>query len=512
MKAKVIFVLGGTGFIGSEVVRQAVGRGFEVRALARSDSKAEYLGSLGAVPVLGDALEPAKWIDRARGAEVLIDLTQPELPGRIRPRDIESVARARREMVRALLAALGGLSEGERPLLVCASGTDDLAPDARGRIEGTSPLRASPVGFGRIGIPLRRLVESTGTSAAFLYLGTVYGPGKSFAASIFPRLARGRMALPAPAENRLPLIHVLDAARAVVHLAGLGRERLEGRGFLLVDPEGGARLGQFFDEAAEQMAVAPPRQVPAWLFSAMAGRVLFETLSRDLDARPSELLSTGFRFTYPSIREGLASTLRALGYGPGGPGAPNRRGGGATKWLGAAAAAMLALANTPGFPWSAPTLRAMAGGEPMLDMRMGYASDAVYRLFDALGVSGRQRYLEEIWTLDLALPAICGLFLFSAIRRGALKRWRWLGLLAGAADYLENSAVTGLLLAHPARREGLAILASALTTAKFLLYFGAVGLAGLGGWLARRGQGGVGDLRPSALRSGGETNHPSQSL
>jgi hypothetical protein len=100
---------------------------------------------------------------------------------------------------------------------------------------------------------------------------------------------------------------------------------LEGRSFLLVDPEGGARLGQFFDLAAEQMGVAAPRTIPSWLFSALVGRALFETLCRDLEARPSELLASGFQFTYPTVCEGLAATLLALGYSTAGAGAPARR-------------------------------------------------------------------------------------------------------------------------------------------------------------------------------------------
>ncbi len=502
MKAKAMFVLGGTGFIGSEVVREAVRQGFEVRALTRTEEKAERLRSLGATPVLGDAREPAGWIGAARGAEVLVDLTQPELPARIRPEDIEAVARARGSMVQSLLAELGELQGGERPLLVCASGTDDLEPDGQGRIDGASPLRAEPVGFGRVGVPLRRLVEGSKIDACFLYLGTVYGPGKSFAATLFPRLAQGRMALPSPARNRLPLIHVEDAARAIVHLARLGRERLAGRGFLLVDPAGGARLGPFFDLAAELMGAARPRRIPAWLFSALVGRVLFETLTRDIEARPSELLATGFEFTFPGIREGLAATLSALGYSPANAEKRNRRPSRATKWLGVAAIAMLALANAPGFPWSAKALRALAGGERILDMRIGYSPGDAHRLMDALGAAGRRRYLQEIWTMDLLLPAVCGLFLFSAIGRGPFRRWRLLGLLAGAADFLENGAVTGLLLAYPARRDGLALAASALTAVKFALYFAALGLAALGAWRGRRRAAGsaakVGDLEGRA--------------
>jgi nucleoside-diphosphate-sugar epimerase len=171
MVTKRLFVLGGTGFIGSETIREAASRGWEVRALARSAEKAERLRALGAVPVLGDARAPRGWIAEVRGTDALVDLAQPELPGRIRPRDIEAASRARQTMTRELLECLRELAPEERPLLVSVSGTDDLAPDAQGRMDGSSSLRTPPTGFGHIGVPIRRMVEAAGMASTFVYLG-----------------------------------------------------------------------------------------------------------------------------------------------------------------------------------------------------------------------------------------------------------------------------------------------------------------------------------------------------
>ncbi len=510
METRTIFFIGGTGFIGAEAVREAIARGWKVKALARSEAKAERLRSLGAVPVRGDAGSPETWIAEVCGAEALVDLVQPGLPARIGRPDIERISRERQAMTRGLLASLRRLAPEERPLLVSVSGLDDLAPDAGGRVDESSPPRSRPTGFAHVGLPVRRMIESDGAAAAFVYLGTVYGPGKSFAESVFPRLARGRMFVPCSAENRLPLIHVRDAGRAIVHLVGLGRERLVRRNWILVDEAGGSTLSEFFSHAAECIGVAPPRRAPAPLLSMMMGTIVFQTLSRHLEVRPSELLSTGFRFVYPTIRHGLPATLSELGYDTRksqaleeGPPAsePARRPSRARRvWLLlAVTAAALFTVNALDLPLTVPRMRKIAGGESILDLRFGYTPVAAYQLLDALGQAGRGAYLEMLWTVDLLLPILFTAFLWTALDAGALRRLRWAALLAGAADYLENVTITVLLLAYPGRIEGAASLASAFTVSKTLLYYGCIALAIAG---ARRTRAAVavagGSLAPTA--------------
>ena len=50
--SRAMFVLGGTGFIGHEVVIQAVQAGWQVKALVRSEDRASQLRQIGAHPVL----------------------------------------------------------------------------------------------------------------------------------------------------------------------------------------------------------------------------------------------------------------------------------------------------------------------------------------------------------------------------------------------------------------------------------------------------------------------------
>src|ERR1700737_2357293 len=67
-----ILVLGGTGSIGSAVVRELIGRGHEVHGLARSEASATKLAGLGATPLPGDIASPEAWITRLPQLDAVI--------------------------------------------------------------------------------------------------------------------------------------------------------------------------------------------------------------------------------------------------------------------------------------------------------------------------------------------------------------------------------------------------------------------------------------------------------
>lgn len=153
----------------------------------------------------------------------------------------------------------------------------------------------------------------------------------------------------------------------------------------------------------------------------------------------------------------------------------------------AATAAALTAVNVLHVPPVVAGLARLLGRTPLLDMRpLGYGPAEVAALLQALGPEGRRRYLELLWTVDLALPALFSAFLWSALSRGGLRRLRWAGLLGGAADYLENLAISVLLAGGPAAPAALVRAASALTAVKWALYLGAGALALAGAALPRR--------------------------
>ncbi|MER7130551.1 NAD-dependent epimerase/dehydratase family protein [Streptosporangium saharense] len=305
-----LLVLGAGGFIGHTAVREAVLAGWEVVGLVRSDEAAQRVRRAGGTPRLFSVGDPATWAEAARGAHAVLDLIQPSLPGRLTGRAIGRVAAARRETTRGVLRTLLSLPEEERPLLVSVSGMDDLAPGPGRTVSHLSEPRETPVGFAHVGLPVRRLVEASGTPAVHVYLGNmVYGPGKGFGDLIVPGLANGGMPVPGTGRNRLPIIHVEDAARALAHVAGL--PEVAGRSFVATDGTV-TTLGELFDETAALLGAGRPRRLPRWLTVPFAGGIAVQTLTLDVVADVSALTETGFAPRYPSYREGVAATLAEL--------------------------------------------------------------------------------------------------------------------------------------------------------------------------------------------------------
>jgi Nucleoside-diphosphate-sugar epimerases len=316
MDNRTFFILGGSGFIGHAAVVAAINAGWQVKTIVRSAEKADMLRRIGAQPILGDVTQPQEWIREAQGASVLIDLVQPKLPKRLTRGAILAVSAERQAITGKVIDALRSLPAEERPILFSISGADDLQPDAKRRISHMSPLRARLYGFSNIGVPVRRLIEESGLDATYVYLGNiVYGPGKIFADLYVNGLAKGSANVIGSGTNRLPLVHVTDAARALVHLAGLPRTALVQKTFIAMDGTATTQR-QLLDDTAALMGIKRARTVPGWLAALIAGQIAMETVTLDVQADPSALLATGFQFTYPSHRAGLPATLTDMGYTP----------------------------------------------------------------------------------------------------------------------------------------------------------------------------------------------------
>jgi nucleoside-diphosphate-sugar epimerase len=196
-----VFVLGGTGLIGSAVVRELTRRGHEVHGLARSDASANKLAGLGATPLPGDVASPEPWvralppIDATIHAACDFGTAMDEID---------------RRLLDVLLPALA--AQPKKPRLLYTGGCwlfgatgDDVATEE-------TPFRPLPA-FAWMVPHLRRVLDARDIDGIVIHPAMVYEP----AGGVFRRFARDareRDAIRVVESEavRWPLVHSEDLA------------------------------------------------------------------------------------------------------------------------------------------------------------------------------------------------------------------------------------------------------------------------------------------------------------
>ena len=150
-----VFVAGGTGYIGRPFISELLRRGHAVRALVRPGSENRL--PAGAAPVLGDVLRSETFADQVAPADTFVQLVGVSHPSPAKAAEFRSVDLA---SVRASAQAAAGAGIGHFVYLSVAQPAPAIMKTyAAIRVEGEAVVRA------------------TGMNATFLRPWYVLGPG-----------------------------------------------------------------------------------------------------------------------------------------------------------------------------------------------------------------------------------------------------------------------------------------------------------------------------------------------
>ncbi|HEY7121040.1 MAG TPA: NAD(P)-dependent oxidoreductase [Solirubrobacterales bacterium] len=309
-----VFLAGATGAIGRPLVRRLVHAGHDVVGTTRSPERAETIRELGAEPVVVDALETQALraaVIQARPDVVINQLTR--LPERLNYRKAEQTFGANDEIRGKAGPALAGAAAeaGARRLIaqsVCffyassgkrAHAEDDpvmeLPPDtpqAKGLLASDALERAT--------------LDTPGLEGVVLRYGYFYGPRTHYAAdgSWGHDVRRRRFPIIGAGTGIFSFIHIDDAAAATAD--SLDR----GSGIYNVCDDEPAPMSEWLPVFAEALGAKPPRRVPVWLASLVAGRqaaVMAERLEGASNEKAKREL--GWQLRYPSWRQGFREGL-----------------------------------------------------------------------------------------------------------------------------------------------------------------------------------------------------------
>jgi len=302
------FVTGAAGFIGTALVKVLVARGHRVFGLTPCMEAAERVRRAGAIPVMGDLLEPGQWQDEVAADWVFHLPPHPTCAPRVTRRRAESVARARVRMDAHLLDAVAAGPTRRIVYVADASCYGAMGPRSITEDETTRPSV-----WGRCLAPALDRLDGyvvAGLPIVRAFPGWVYGNGSWFRARVIePVLAGRRVRQFGKTGPWVSPIHVEDCARALVHLAEHGEAG--GRYFVVNrDP---IRMHEF----AETFARLANRPLHVWRVPSVAtrlvvGPVLADHLKADAVFSNIRLRGIGFRFRYPTLEHGLRQVVGAI--------------------------------------------------------------------------------------------------------------------------------------------------------------------------------------------------------
>ncbi len=307
-----VFVTGGTGFIGGEVVRQLRERGDEVACLVRSPEKGAALAERGCELVpgdLGDVEAIRRGMDGCDAVVHAAALYEVGIPASKRPAMYEANVRGTENVLRA------GLDAGV-PKLVYVSTVGVFGNTHRRVVDEsyehpgkdfTSYYEETKLEAHRIA---KRMIADQGLPCVIVQPGGVYGPGDTSAiADLLNQFLSGRMPLLPFPELGICLSHVEDIGGGIVMALDRGKP---GETYVLSGPVTTVR------DAIEVVAgitgrKAPKHSLPVPVMKALTpiGPLVGKLMGQPPNLR--ELISSANGVTFWASHE---KASRELGYAP----------------------------------------------------------------------------------------------------------------------------------------------------------------------------------------------------
>ena len=304
-----ILVAGATGVIGRQLVPRLVRNGHEVIGMTRESGKRALLESMGAVPLVADALDKVQVTDavaQSRPEAIIHQLTAiGSVNTRRMRRDFAMTNRLRTIGTDHLLAAAKA-ARVER--LVAQSHVAIYDRTGGGLRRETDPLdSSSPYQMRPNQDALKHLENAVlgarWTEAIVLRYGWFYGPGTTLAPNgdSFEMIRSRKFPLVGDGGAIWSFVHVGDAAEATIAALERGRPGI----YNIVDDDP-APVSEWLPEVARRLAAKPPLRIPRFIgrmFAGEAGIVLMTELRGASNEKAKRDL--GWRPEHPTWREAM---------------------------------------------------------------------------------------------------------------------------------------------------------------------------------------------------------------
>lgn len=300
-----IFVTGGTGFIGSAVIRSLAAKGHRVTVLTRSLSDAPSPPD-GARYVEGNPTQPGIWQEELSGQEGIINLAGASIFRKWSKSTKRKILQSRILTTENIVNALARKGENQTHLL-SASAVGYYGFHADDVLDEESPggedfLATVSSQWEQTALQAKRL----GTRVVLCRLGIVMGKGGGALAQLRKIFERYLGAQLGSGKQWFSWVHLKDLSRIFSFI--LENTELAGPvNCTSPNPVLNKELTRILAQTLNKPILAP--RVPGFMLKLALGEFA-ETLLRGQKVIPRRLLESGFEFRYPFLREALDNLFK----------------------------------------------------------------------------------------------------------------------------------------------------------------------------------------------------------
>jgi nucleoside-diphosphate-sugar epimerase len=303
-----VFVIGGTGLVGSYLLPQMIEKGFEVFALTRDENKIYKINQLGAKGIPGDIRKPKEFKNELpEKLDVIVLLAMPSIkPGHRMTR--KRKADLRQETNDFFRNSMELAIQYDIPIIL-PGGTSYRTKENEIADETWPILR---IGLTEIGSDtdemVNQAIKTNHPKVIQLIYGKIYGNGGLFR-FMFNMMEKGRSKIIGKGENCIPNIHASDAASAIVKAI----EKIPVGEKFIIAYDTPVSQKDFTIYMAELMNKERPGHIPAFILKLVLGNDFFEIIqmnSRVSNAKAKRILD--WNPQYPSFKEGLEATIKDI--------------------------------------------------------------------------------------------------------------------------------------------------------------------------------------------------------
>ncbi len=300
-----VFVIGGTGLVGSYLLPELIKRGDEVYALTRSGGKIEKLIKSGVIPIVGDIRKTETFVSALpEKLDVIVLLAMPQVvPGK---RMTKKKKAELREDTNAFFRNSMDLAIKYDIPVILPGGTSFETSDDQLADETWPVLRKGLVEIGAdTDVMVGEAFKTGRPKAAQLMYGKIYGNGGMFRFQ-YNMTDKGRGGIIGKGDNCIPNIYAGDIASAIIKTI---EKQPWGERFLICD-DTPVTQADFVTYMAEIMGKSKPRHIPSFILKLIIGKEFLSIIGMNCkvsNEKAKKIL--GWNPVYPSYKEGLKAVI-----------------------------------------------------------------------------------------------------------------------------------------------------------------------------------------------------------